>query len=167
MYFEIIQTIAEIAGTLIGFVGIVFVLGQRAVRTLTVGERNGLYNLLAGAVGTLLISILIMILLAAIETNGIAWRVGSGVVALYMFTGASTAIFTEIRQTHSLPAPLNWLIPATASSVGTFATLAAFNVVQGYAPLACAVAMLTGLVVAVTYFINLLTGQGEPTEHDA
>ena len=51
MYVEIVKTIAEIAGGLVGFVGIVFILGRRSERKLTVYEKNGLFHLLIGSVG--------------------------------------------------------------------------------------------------------------------
>ena len=60
LYIEIVKTIAEIAGALVGFVGIVFILGRRSERKLTVYEKNGLFHLLIGSVGTLLLSIVIM-----------------------------------------------------------------------------------------------------------
>ena len=167
MYFDVVQTIAEVAGALIGFVGVVFVLGQRAIRTLNARERSGLFHLLVGSVGTLIISVLIMILIAAIDDQAFAWRLGAGVVTLYMFTGASIAVKEELDHTHSLPVPLNWTLPILAYGVGGFSALTASNVIEAEAALACVIGLLMGLIVAVTYFINLLTGQHDTTQRDA
>ncbi len=167
MYFDVVQTIAEVAGALIGFVGVVFVLGQRAVRTLNAQERSGLFHLLVGSVGTLLISVLIMILIAAIEDQAFAWRLGAGVITLYLFSGASIAVKEELQHTHSLPFPLNWALPLLAYGIGGFSALTASNIIEVKAALACVLGLLMGLIVAVTYFINLLTGQHETTQHDA
>jgi hypothetical protein len=156
MFFEVAQTIAEISGALIGFVGVVFVLGGRADRILAPVERSGLFHLLVGSVGALLLSVTTMIAVAALE-EGFAWRISAGVAAAWTFSGAAKAIIEELRGEHSLPTPINWLLPIAAFCVGAF-NLAAATYVPHLAPLSSVLAMLTGLVVAITYFISLLTG---------
>ena len=157
MYFEITQTIAEVAGALTGFVGVVFVLGGRAMRSLTSVERNGMLHLLIGSVGALLISIATMILVAALD-DALAWRIAAGICAAYALTGASKAISEEVQGTHSLPMPFNWALPCIAITVGSASALAAADVLPGYAALTSVLTMLIGLLVAVTYFVSLLTG---------
>ena len=107
MFIEIVQTIAEVAGALIGFIGVVFVLGRRAERTLTLHEKSGILHLLIGSVGTLLLAILVMILLAAFDGQNFAWRIGAGIIAVWIFVGSINAIREELRGEHSLPMPSN------------------------------------------------------------
>ena len=80
MYFEVAQTIAEVAGALTGFVGIVFILGNRAGRKLSARERSGLRHLLIGSVGTLLLAVLSMVLVTALDP-ALAWRISASVIA--------------------------------------------------------------------------------------
>ena len=158
MYFEIVQTIAEVSGALIGFVGVVFVLGKRAVRQLTVVERNGIAHLFVGAAGTLIFSILIMVLLAFFENEAIAWRIGSAIMATYLLLGASKAIVEELRGEHSLPKPFNWALPITAEIIAILNVATALGYFEHLLQLSCVLALLLGLVVAISYFISLLTG---------
>ena len=167
MYVEILKTIAEIAGGLVGFVGIVFILGRRSERNLTTYEKNGLFHLLIGSVGTLLLSIVLMILVASIENTDTAWRIGAGLLATYVFFGSTNAIREELRGEHSLPAPFNWILPITAQLLSLFGVLAALGFLDGLAPLACVLLLLMGLIVAITYFIVLMTGDKESMEVDA
>ena len=163
MYFEIIQVMAEVAGALIGFVGVVFVLGGRAVRSLTTVERNGMLHLLIGSIGTLLVSITTMILLAALGED-LAWRISAGICAVYAFSGATKAIGEELAGTHSLPVPFNWALPILALCAGSASAAAAAGMLPGYAALTTVLTMLMGLVVAVTYFVSLLTGYYGPDQ---
>jgi hypothetical protein len=164
LYVEIVKTIAEIAGGLAGFVGIVFILGRRSERKLTIYERNGLFHLLIGSVGTLLLSIVLMILVASIENIDTAWRIGAGLMATYGFFGSTNAIREELRGEHNLPAPFNWILPITAQLLSVFGVLAAVGYLDGLAALACVLLLLMGFIVAITYFIVLLTGHKESTE---
>jgi len=167
VYIEIVKTMAEIAGALVGFVGIVFILGRRSERKLTVYEKNGLFHLLIGSVGTLLLSIVIMILVAAIENADLAWRLGAGLMATYGFLGSTSAIREELRGEHSLPVPFNWALPISAQLLSIFSVLTAVGYLSDLAALACVLMLLMGFIVAITYFIVLLTGHNEPVEKDA
>ena len=55
MYVDLLQTIAEVAATLAGFSGVVFVLGRRAEGRFSTKERSGLFWQLSGALGALVI----------------------------------------------------------------------------------------------------------------
>lgn len=161
MYFEVVQTIAEVAGALTGFVGVVFVLGKRADRKLSPKERNGLFHLLVGSVGTLMLSILVMLLLALMEMDALAWRVSSGMIAVYIMFGATNAIREELSGVHSLPKPFNWALPITSQVIALFNVSTALGVAPELSALSCVLGLLVGLVVAITYFISLLTGHYE------
>ncbi|MEE2847084.1 MAG: hypothetical protein VX956_11450 [Gemmatimonadota bacterium] len=157
MFFQITQTIAEVAGALLGFIGVVFVLGGRAMRSLTPIERSGMRHLLIGSIGTLLLSIITLILLAALSEE-VAWRISAALLAIYALSGSTKAMTEELRGEHSLPAPFNWGLPITAMSLGVGGLLAAANVLPDMAPVLSVSTMLLGLIVATTYFVSLLTG---------
>ena len=156
MYFEITQTIGEVAGALVGFVGVVFVLGGRALRSLTPIEQSGMRHLLIGSIGTLLLAVLTLILLAAIAEES-AWRVSAGLTGVWALAGSTKAMTEELRGEHSLPAPINWGLPITAMSFGVGGVLAAAGVRPEFAPLLSVSTMFLGLIVAVSYFVSLLT----------
>jgi hypothetical protein len=100
--------------------------------TLTLHEKSGSLHLLIGSVGTLLLAIFVMILLAAFDGQNFAWRIGSGIIAVWIFVGSINAIREELRGEHSLPMPFNWLIPITAQVVASFNAITALGVVNEF-----------------------------------
>jgi hypothetical protein len=166
MYFEITQTIGEVAGALVGFVGVVFVLGGRSLRSLTPTEQSGMRHLLIGSIGTLLLAVLTLILVAAMAEES-AWRLSAALTGVWALAGSTKAMTEELRGEHSLPVPINWGLPITAMSFGVGGVLAAVGVWPDVAPLLSVSTMFLGLIVAVSYFVSLLTGYhntGGPAE---
>jgi len=156
MYVNLLQTIAQIAGTFIGFVGVVFILGRRAEGQISVRERSGVFHLLFTAINALVLSLILIAALAATNENLITWRVGAGVLAAFNFFGASRATAEKLRRKNPLLHGVSWIFPAGGFVVAIFAGLAAIGLLEELAPLACAAVLIWFLVVSLGYFVNLL-----------
>jgi len=156
MYVNLLQTIAQIAGTLAGFVGVVFILGRRSEGQISVRERSGVFHLLFTAIGALLLSLILIAALAATNESLMTWRAGAGVLAAYNFFGASRATAEKVRRKNLLLRSVSWVLPAGGFVVAIFASLAAIGLVEELAPLACAANLIWFLVVSLGYFVNLL-----------
>ena len=59
MHQELLYTIAEVAVTLAGFSGVVFILGSRAQGKFSVAEKNGLFHLLFTTCGNMLVVLVV------------------------------------------------------------------------------------------------------------
>lgn len=156
MYVNLLLTIAQIAGTLTGFVGVVFILGRRAEGQFSVRERSGVFHLLFTAISALLLSLVLVAALAATNENLITWRAGAGVLAACNLFGASRATVEKLRRKNLLLRGVSWVFPAGGFVVAIFASLAAIGLFEKLAPLACAANLIWFLIVSLGYFVNLL-----------
>jgi hypothetical protein len=156
MYVNLLQTIAQIAGTLAGFVGVVFILGHRAEGQLSERERSGVFHLLFTAICALILSLVLVAVLAATKENPMTWRAGAAVLGAFNFFGASRATIEKLRRKNLLLLAVSWGFPAGGFSVAVFAGLAAIGLLADLAPLACATNLIWFLVVSLGYFVNLL-----------
>ena len=161
MYQDLLYTIAEVAVTLAGFSGVVFILGSRSQGKFSVAEKNGLFHLLFTTCGNMLV---VLIVAACIEFSVdklTAWRIGCVLMALFVLVGASKAISEERRGEHSLPKPLAWPIPIIALILASANLLMAAGVSVEDAPVACISLSIYLLFVAVYYFASLLVPAAE------
>ena len=164
MHQELLYTIAEVAVTLAGFSGVVFILGSRAQGRFSETERNGLFHLLFTTCGNMLV---VLIVAACIEFSVeklVAWRIGCVLMALFVVVGASKAIAEERQGQHSLPKPLSWPIPIVALIIASANLLIAAGVAVGHAPVACISLSIYLLFVAVCYFASLLVPVAEDNQ---
>lgn len=162
MYASFLQTIAGIAGTLVGFVGIVFIFGQRTERRLEGRESSGLFHLLWGALGALFQSLLMLIALAEFGDELSVWRAACGITALHIAVGMIKVHFFE------RPTGANRLQPVIRRGLSVFAAcVLALNVVAAAgaaapaARAAFALAMVLALTVSITYFLAMLTAESK------
>jgi len=161
MHQELLYTIAEVAVTLAGFSGVVFILGSRSQGKFSVAEKNGLFHLLFTTCGNMLV---VLIVAACIEFSVeklTAWRIGCVLMALFVVVGASKAIAEERQGEHSLPMPLAWPIPIIALILASTNLLIAAGVSAELAPVACISLSIYLLFVAVCYFASLLVPAAE------
>lgn len=161
MHQDLLYTIAEVAVTLAGFSGVVFILGSRSQGQFSVSEKNGLFHLLFTTCGNMLV---VLIVAACIEFSVeklTAWRIGCFLMALFVVVGALKAISEERQGEHSLPKPLAWPIPVVAMILASANLLIAAGIAVGHAPVACISLSIYLLFVAVCYFASLLVPVAE------
>ena len=72
--YEILETIAEIAVTIVGFTGVVFAIGQYSNAGITSTQRMGIIHLLIPASLSLFLALLPLVLLFVIEESPKFWR---------------------------------------------------------------------------------------------
>jgi hypothetical protein len=160
---EQLQTIAEVAATLAGFTGVVFVLGRRSAGQLTNRERNGLFHMLLTTLGTMLFALIVTATLTFSDDQAGGWRIGCALAGTCTLFGASRAVIEKIRGEQSLPAFLAWPVPigAILLAVGNF--LLAWGPSPALAPIACVSILIYLLLVATVYFVSLLAPDGAST----
>ena len=161
MYVDFLLTTAEVSGALLGFVGVVLVLGRRSEGVLSNRDRSGLFHLVYAATGALFYSLLIYLLVTTIDQSVLAWRIGVGLCTLHIAFGVSKAI----REGKSGDNRLNALA-RNGLSVLTFAVIGAnLAIILGYlldfAAVAFAVSITLMLAVAVSYFIPFILGKAD------
>ena len=156
MHQELLYTIAEVAVTLAGFSGVVFILGSRAQGKFSDAEKNGLFHLLFTTCGNMLVVLTVAACIHFSVDEVVAWRIGCGLMGLFVVVGASKAISEERRGEHSLPRPLAWPVPVVALILAVANLLIAAGVASQYAPQACISLSIYLLFVAVSYFASLL-----------
>ena len=156
MHQDLLFTIAEVAVTLAGFSGVVFILGRRAQGQFSESEKNGLFHLLFTTCGNMIVVLIVAACIQFSVNEILAWRIGCLMMGLFVLAGASKAISEERRGEHSLPKPLAWPVPIVALLLATANLMVSAGVAVGYAAAACISLSIYLLFVAVAYFASLL-----------
>ena len=162
MFQDLLYTIAQVAVTLAGFSGVVFVLGARAEGRFSKTERNGLFHLLLTSCGNALVSLIIAAVLVASADEIIAWRIGSGIVGLFVLFGGVRAMLEQRRGEHSLHRFIAWPIPVVAVILAVTNVLVAAGFFVGQAHIICISLLIYMLLVSVLYFASLLVPDSAP-----
>ncbi|MBI2802023.1 MAG: hypothetical protein HYX63_17375 [Gammaproteobacteria bacterium] len=162
-YVVLLLAYAQIAATLTGFIGVVFVLGERSDGRLSAKESSAIFHLLYSALGALFLSLVAVLLLVALATNEhLAWRLANALSGVVHSAGAGR-LALDARQGQagfnraSLP----------AMSIGFTVMTANFVIAAGYqatveAPVFM-FATLWALGITVISFVALLMA-GRPTK---
>jgi len=156
LYQDLLHTIAEVAITLAGFSGVVFVLGSRSQGRFTQTERNGLFHLLLTSCGNAIVALVVAAVLASSADETVAWRVGCGLVGVFVLFGASRAMIEEKRGEHSLPRFVAWPIPIGATILALANVVVASGLYVSIAHIACISLLIYMIMVSVLYFASLL-----------
>jgi len=149
---DILQTIAEVAVSLLGFTGVVAVLGHRGSGHWSPAEILQLRTLVEPSLIVLFGSLLPGILELAFDSDTLVWRLSAGALALLgilgglAFLGRARTAFTTWGQ--------RVLLFLTA--LGAFALLLAAFGVLAASELLFVLGLVLGLVVAVYNFLLLL-----------
>lgn len=154
---DLLNTLALIAATFTGFIGIVFVLGRRAEGSLSIHESSAVFHLLYTALGALFISLVASVFLALIDKEALVWQVGNGVCGLYLLIGVGIATVAEFQGRFGIPRKgIVWPI-----FVGSYVLVGvAFAVAAGYFSAAAAIVFMMCIIwlllVTTTYFVSLV-----------
>lgn len=155
-YSDVLKTIAEVAATLAGFIGVVFVLGRRSERPLSSKERSALFHLLFTSVGALFLSLGQVVALEATRDSVWEWRIANAIAGVYHLIGLLKATAEVRRGVHGLVPVLGHPLKAGSYLIitGQFLVLAGFG--TRHAPLLFVVAMIWLLLVSVGSFVSML-----------
>lgn len=155
LYFDILQLVAEIAASFIGFVGVVYALGQATRGQLSSVERIGLFHLLYGALAGLFCSLLLMLALATGYDESSVWRFACVVLPGFSLLGGvsewrssrdGTILHPVVARLVGVP-PVVMLIPSVLAAIGVF---------EHWAPVVSLAWLMWFLGIAVLYFVSLL-----------
>lgn len=154
-YGAVLLTFAEVAATLTGFIGVVFVLAEGPGGLSGVHESSALFHLLFSALGALFLSLFASILLAYSATDEhFAWRIANALSGLLHLLGASRLMIETSQQKSAMRRGI------TASSIGIGTAAVSFMAAAGYfareEALIFMLATLWALGVTVIAFVSLL-----------
>lgn len=153
-YVVILLAYAEVAATLTGFIGVVFVFGERT-RRFDKKQSSALFHLMYTSLSALFLSLFAAILLVYSPSEShLAWRICNALSGLIHLIGAGRlALETLGRRTEVLSASLT-------SAIGLGTAAVSFAAAAGYLPreeaLIFMLATLWILGVTVIAFVSLL-----------
>lgn len=164
-YGLILLVFAQVAATFTGFIGVVFVLGERQRGALDVHEAQAVFHLLFSALSALFISLLTAILLVYYAGNQhVAWRVGNALSGSIHLVGAGRLALEQRRNLGGMRSA------SLAISLGLTVAAISFAAAGGYFirvdALIFALATLWLLGVTVISFVSLLASATERSEVD-
>lgn len=146
---------AQIAAALTGFIGVVFVLGERASGLLDAKESSAVGHFIFAGMGTLFIALLTAVLLVCFASDeDVAWRFAAGVNALFHLYGGSR-VALEIRRNES-GLSRGRLVCGIGLLTGTACGAAAIGDAAQFRILIVLLATVWGLAVTVVSFVSLL-----------
>ena len=155
-YISLLLTFAQIAATLTGFTGVVFVLGDRSQGRLNAQDSSALFHFLFSALSTIFVSLLaalLLLLLAADEHT--AWRIANGLSGFIHLFGAGRLMLDAWRQE-----PGSLLRASVPSTIGLVTGGISFAAALGQLPraeiLVFMLATLWALAITVISFVSLL-----------
>jgi hypothetical protein len=155
-YSDVLQTLAQVAITLAGFIGLILVFQQGNPSTWTRPEKNTSFHLLYTSLGVFALSLLPILIQPGFDDSTTIWRICSPVLGIAHVIGATRALFENRRAEITIP-----IGPSTVFVVGSYAILlATVTVALGYLLEFAALIYLVGLgwflAVSVAAFISLL-----------
>ena len=158
MHQEYLSTTAEVSGALLGFVGVILVIGRRSEGVITSKDKSGLFHLVYTAAGALFFSLTMYLFLISFQMEAILWRAGLAIMILHSIFGVSKAI----REGRGGDNRLNPLARFVLSAI-TFVSISLnATIVAGYlptlAPFAYCATVTFLIGIAVSYFIPFILG---------
>jgi hypothetical protein len=154
-YAIVLLAFAQVAATLTGFIGVVFVLGERS-RRLNTDESSAIFHMLYSALSALFVSLFATVLLVywAAEEH-FAWRISNGLSGFIHLIGAGRLAIETSRQESAMQRAF----VTTAIGLGTAGV--SFMAAPGYLTreeaLIFMLATLWTLGVTVIAFVSLLS----------
>ena len=153
MHQDYLLTIAEVSGALLGFVGVVLVLGRRSEGLLSKRDESGLFHLIYSAAGALFFSLVMYACLVSFQNHETIWRVGLGLIVLYMLNGVTRAILEGRGGENRLGPVTRHLLSMTTFFVVVLNTVIVFGLFSPLAPFAFILSVTLMVGVAVSYFV--------------
>lgn len=161
MHEDFLLTIAEVSGALLGFVGVVLILGRRSEGIISTRDRSGLFHLVYAASGTLFFSLLMYVFLASFEQVALIWRVGVGLSTLYILFGVSRAIMEGRSGGNRLSDITRHFLSVVTFSIVGMNVAIVLGYISSFAPFAYTITMTLMVAVAVSYFVPFVFGVSE------
>ncbi|HEY2525858.1 MAG TPA: hypothetical protein VGI29_12415 [Candidatus Binataceae bacterium] len=162
-YAVILLAYAQVAATLTGFIGVVFVFGERSHR-LGKGQSSALFHFMYASLSALFLSLFAAALLVyAVSEEHIAWQICNALSGLiHLIGGGRLALEASQHRTEVLRSSA-----ASATGLGTAAVsfLAAAGYLTREEALIFMLATLWTLGVTIISFVSLLVSVSSPSVH--
>jgi hypothetical protein len=154
-YGAILLTFAEVAATLTGFIGVVFILAEEPRGVRSIHESSALFHLLFSALSALFLSLFTAVLLTySAADEHFAWRIANTLSGFVHLLGAGRLVVEMSQQKSGMQRGI------VASTIGIGTAGASFMAAAGYLAreeaLIFMLATLWALGVTVIAFVSLL-----------
>ncbi len=146
---------AQIAAALAGFIGVVFVFGERSQGNLSRHESSAIFHFMFAGLNALFISLITALALVCFaESEQLIWRVANGVAAAMHLGGGGRLALETMRKETSLQA--GHFTSACGLVVGTFSALCAAGYLPGIGNFVFLFGTIWMLGVTAISFLSLL-----------
>jgi hypothetical protein len=154
---------AQVAATLTGFIGVVFVFGERPHGQFDTHESSALFHLLFSALGALFLSLFAALMLVySVANQHFAWRIANGISGSLHLIGAGRLTLEAWREASGMQRAF------VASTIGLGTAGVSFAAAAGYLTpqeaLIFMLATLWTLGVTVIAFVSLLISARQDQE---
>jgi len=162
-YAVILLAYAQVAATLTGFIGVIFIFGERSHR-LGKGQSSALFHFMYASLSALFLSLFAAVLLVySASEKHIAWQICNGLSGLiHLIGGGRLAVEASRHRTEVLRS-------SAASATGLGTAVVSFLAAAGYLTrveaLIFMLATLWTLGITVISFVSLLVSASSPTVH--
>ena len=146
---------AQIAATLSGFIGVVFVFGERSQGRLSVHDASAIFHFMFAGLGALFISLVTALSLVCFPGNeDLIWRLANGVGALMHLGGGGRLVLETMRGETSLRG--GPVVSTCGLVAGVFSLLSSAGYLSGIGNFVFLLATSWTLGVTVVSFVSLL-----------
>ena len=154
--YELLQTIGEVAVSLVGFSGVVAVLGHRGRGVWSSEELLQLRTLVEPGLVVLFASLLPGTIHLALESDAVVWRLSCAALALLGVVG----VLAFVARSRSTTTTTGQRVLLVLAMLGVVAELLAAVDVLSQRELIFVLGLVLGLVIAAYNFVLLLFGVG-------
>ena len=147
---------AQIAATLSGFIGVIFVFGERSQGRLSIHDASAIFHFMFAGLGALFISLVTALSLVCFPgSEGLVWRLANGVGALMHIGGAGRLALESKRGETALRG--GRMVSVCGLVAGTFSLLGSAGPLSGIGNFVFLLSTAWTLGVTVVSFVSLLT----------
>ncbi len=146
---------AQIAAALCGFIGVVFVFGERSQGHLSVRDSSAVFHFMfAGLSGLFLCLLTALLLVCVADHENFVWRLANGLGGLLHVAGASRLALESRRGETGVQRA--WVMSGVGAVAGIVSLMSALGYLLNSGNLVFLLATMWSLVVTVISFISLL-----------
>ena len=155
MQIIILLSYAQIAAALCGFIGVVFVFGERSQGHLSVHDSSAVFHFMFAGLGALFLCLLTALLLVCVaDHENLVWRLANCLGGLLHVGGASRLALETWRDETGVQR--GWAMSSIGAVAGIVSLMSAMGYLLSIGNLIFLLATLWTLVVTVISFISLL-----------
>jgi hypothetical protein len=157
-YSDVLHTLAQIAVTLAGFIGLILVFQRGDRSAWSKRDKNTMFHLLYTSLGVLGLSLFPLLLQPAFSESVSVWRICSPLVGVTHAAGATRALLENLRGEITIPIRAVYVLATGSYLLMGVTILIAAGYMLNFAPLVYFIGLGWLLSVSVLSFVSLVFG---------